>query len=206
MSLSVGDSICLEPHNDEDYTSPTHASTTQAPKPTAAPVPSSIANGTNENCAQYYFVQEGDYCNQIIVKFGISLADFLFLNQGINAECTNLMAEDSYCVAPVGPINMYPGHPDYVDPTSTIPDIPFSDLPKATFTPPAITDESGPATTSTSTASTLTTDTTAKPTETELPIRDGAAEGCTKYYAVVPPQTCQEVLDANNLTIAEFYA
>ncbi|EEU41641.1 uncharacterized protein NECHADRAFT_87919 [Fusarium vanettenii 77-13-4] len=294
MSLSVGDSICLEPHNDEDYTSPTHVSTTQAPKPTAAPVPSNIANGTNENCAQYYFVQEGDYCNQIIVKFGISLADFLFLNQGINAECTNLMAEDSYCVAPVGPINMYPGHPDYVDPTSTIPNIPFSDLPKATFTPPAITglpaylpranstrkdcliyvngtdlqvdmswgssfsgcvelakiwgisldelqnwnpslnttspdcgfsegfsycmaaymkvntytgeDEAGSTATSTSTASTPTTDTTAEPTETELPIRDGAAEGCTKYYAVVPPQTCQEVLDANNLTIAEFYA
>ncbi|KAJ3529969.1 hypothetical protein NM208_g9529 [Fusarium decemcellulare] len=294
VQLYTCDTICLEPHDDEDYAPITRTTTTLMPKPTAAPVPSNIANGTNENCAQFYSVQIGDYCNQIIMAFSISLQDFLFLNQGINAECTNLFAEESYCVAPVGPINMYPGHPDYVDPVTVTPDVAFSDLPNATFTAPVMTglptylprangtrkdcliyidgtdlqvdmswsfsfsacaelagtwemsldelqnwnpslnatspdcafsedfsycmaaykklntytgeDESESAATSTTTASTASTDTTAEPTETELPIRDGAAEGCTKYYAVVPPQTCQEVLDANNLTIAEFYA
>ncbi|KAL2752064.1 carbohydrate-binding module family 50 protein [Sodiomyces alcalophilus JCM 7366] len=291
MSLSVGDSICLEPHGDEDYTPPTHTPTTPAPEPTAAPVPSNIANGTNEHCAQYYSVQQGDYCNQIVIKFSISLADFLFLNQGVNAECTNLFAEESYCVSPVGPINMYPGHPDYVAPTPTLPHTPFSDLPKATFVPPAITDlptylprapgtrndcliyvngtdlqidmswgfsfsacselvetwdislaelqnwnpslnttspDCAPSeeysycmaaykktntytpapTTSQSEPEPSTTsgDTPADPTPSELPIRDGAAENCKTYYPVVSGQTCQEVLDDNNLTIAEFYA
>ncbi|KAH8679455.1 hypothetical protein BGZ61DRAFT_396391 [Ilyonectria robusta] len=289
LSLSVGDTICLEPHGDEEYTVPTHTTTTPTPEPTAAPVPSNIATGTNKNCAQYYSVQPGDYCNQIILKFSISLSDFLFLNQGLNTECTNLFAEESYCVSPVGPINLYPGHPDYVGPSSSISDIPFSDLPKATFTAPAITglptqlprakgtrsdcviymdgtelqidmgwsssfsaceeltevwDISlaelhnwNPSLNTTSRDCTFseeysycmaaylrtntrtpdpdseielepetTTADTAEPTSVELPIRDGAAENCKTYYAVVSGQTCQEVLDANGLTIAEFYA
>lgn len=74
-----------------------------------------------------------------MVKFSISLEDFLFLNQAVNKNCTDLLADQSYCVSPVGPINLYPGHPDYVAPTSTKPEIPWSELPKATFTPPAIT-------------------------------------------------------------------
>ncbi|RMJ12213.1 hypothetical protein CDV36_008133 [Fusarium kuroshium] len=117
-----------------------YTSTTQVPVPTPAPVPSNIASGTNKNCAQFYSVEIGDYCNQIIMKFSILLEDFLFLNQGVNKECTNLYAEESYCVSPVGPINMYPGHPDYVDPITVVADINFNDLPNATFSAPAITD------------------------------------------------------------------
>lgn len=139
MSLSVGHAVCLTPHDDEDYATVTRTTTTPSPAPTAAPVPSNIASGTNENCAEYYTVQIGDYCNQIIMGYSISLQDFLFLNSGLNAECTNLFAEEAYCVRPVGPVNMYPGHPDYVEPTSTVPDIAWSDLPPATFSPPAIT-------------------------------------------------------------------
>ncbi|KPM42246.1 hypothetical protein AK830_g4356 [Neonectria ditissima] len=293
MSLSVGHTVCLEPHDDEDYLPITRTTTTTTSEPTAAPVPSNIASGTNHNCAQYYSVQVGDYCNQIILGYAISLQDFLFLNQGLNAECTNLYAEEAYCVSPVGPINMYPGHPDYIDPTTTTADIAFDDLAKATFTAPAITGlptylprangtrkdciiymdgidlqvdmswgssvsaceelaqvweislnelnnwnpslnttssdcafsedlsycmaayrkfntyTGEPETTqlsSTTAAATTSTATTAEPSSTELPIRDGAAEDCKKYYAVVSPQTCQEALDANGLTIAEFYA
>lgn len=139
ISLSVGHTVCVEPHADEDYAPITRTTTTPAPEPTAAPVPSNIASGTYENCAEFYSVQVGDYCNQIILGFSISLQDFLFLNQGVNAECTNLFAEESYCVRSVGPVNMYPGHPDYVDPTTTTPDVGFGDLAKATFTSPAIT-------------------------------------------------------------------
>ncbi|RSL86748.1 hypothetical protein CDV31_016358 [Fusarium ambrosium] len=293
LSMSVGDTICLEPHDDEDYAPITRTATTESPAATAAPVPSNISNGTNENCAQFYSVEIGDYCNQVIMKFSISLQDFLFLNQGVNDECTNLFAKESYCVLPVGPINMYPGHPEYIDPATEVPDIDFDDLPSATFTAPVITgvatylprangtrkdcyifmdgtdlqvdmswgfsfsacvevvnvwgisldelqnwnpsldtaspdcafgeeysycmaaykrvdtytgEPDEPETAITSEVASSTTSKSAEPTSTELPIRDGAAEGCKTYYAVIPPMTCQDVLDANKITIAQFYA
>ncbi|KAF4950590.1 hypothetical protein FGADI_8104 [Fusarium gaditjirri] len=140
VQLYTCHSICLEPHDDEDYAPITRPATTQVPVATPAPVPSNIASGTNKNCAQFYSVEIGDYCNQIIMKFSILLEDFLFLNQGVNKECTNLYAKESYCVSPVGPTNMYPDHPDYVDPTTVVADINFNDLPNATFSAPAITD------------------------------------------------------------------
>ncbi|SPJ79174.1 uncharacterized protein FTOL_07565 [Fusarium torulosum] len=139
LSLSVGHTICLEPHDDNDYKPITRTITSKPPGATAAPVPSNIADRTNKNCALYYSVEVGDYCNQVIMKFSIPLPDFLFLNQGVNKECTNLFAKESYCVSPLGPIDMYPGHPDYVDPTTAVPNINFNDLPKATFTAPVIT-------------------------------------------------------------------
>lgn len=69
---------------------------------TAVPVPTNIANGTNKDCGQYYQVVPGDYCNMIVIKFGISLSDFVFLNPVINVNCTNLFAGESYCVKAVG--------------------------------------------------------------------------------------------------------
>ncbi|GAW17906.1 hypothetical protein ANO14919_073750 [Xylariales sp. No.14919] len=137
---SVGDSICVTPPGDDEY-NPTPAPTTSTPAPsaTAVPVPDDIAVGTTENCANYYKVLPEEYCNLLIVRFSISLDDFLFLNQGVNANCTNLYAKESYCVAPVGPINEYPGHPDYIPPASTISEMPYDNLPKATFTAPAMT-------------------------------------------------------------------
>lgn len=103
------------------------------------PVPTNTAEGTNKKYAEYYTVEEGDYCNKIILKFSISLDDFLFLNSGVNKNCTNLFAEESYCVAPVGSIDDYPGSPGYVPPESSISDSPYSNLPKATYTAPKIT-------------------------------------------------------------------
>ncbi|KAI0523940.1 hypothetical protein F5B22DRAFT_633991 [Xylaria bambusicola] len=140
IDKSVGDSICVTPPGDDEYNpAPAPTTSTPAPSATAAPVPDDIAQGTTKNCSNYYQVQPDEYCNLLIVKFSISLEDFLFLNQGVNANCTNLFAFESYCVAPLGPINQYPGHPDYIPPGSTISDMPYSNLPKATFTAPAIT-------------------------------------------------------------------
>ena len=72
---------------------------------TSAPVaaiPTNVAQHVNPHCGQYYTTVEGDYCNLLIVKFAISLDDFLFLNKDVNANCTNLLARYSYCVKPVG--------------------------------------------------------------------------------------------------------
>lgn len=54
-------------------------------------------------------------------------------------SCTNLWADYSYCVKPVGSVDLYPGHPNYVPPSETYSTVPYDSLPKATYTPPAIT-------------------------------------------------------------------
>jgi hypothetical protein len=82
--------------------------------PLAAAVPSDVANGTNHVCGKYYKVKPRDYRNLLIMKFGISLSDFRFLNSGINASCTNLFSEKSYCVEPAGDINDYSGRSGYI--------------------------------------------------------------------------------------------
>ncbi|EKG15791.1 Peptidoglycan-binding Lysin subgroup [Macrophomina phaseolina MS6] len=67
----------------------------------AAPVPTDAAPDT-KTCGRWYDVQPGDYCNLLTLKFGISLDDFIFLNPTINTNCTNLLADVSYCVQAVG--------------------------------------------------------------------------------------------------------
>jgi hypothetical protein len=89
-------------------------------------VPGDAANGTNDECARYYKAVSGDYCNLIIIKFGISLEDFRFLNSATNENCTNLYADESYCVQAVGDINTYSGRAGYATATS---------VPVSEFTP-----------------------------------------------------------------------
>lgn len=97
----VGDQLCVSLPG-TPYVDP--APTTIAPSipTTPAPVPTDVADGTNENCGRYYKAIVGDYCNALLMKFSINLKDFLFLNSAINENCTNLYAEESYCVQPVG--------------------------------------------------------------------------------------------------------
>ncbi|KAK6220001.1 LysM domain-containing protein [Colletotrichum tabaci] len=94
--------------------------------------------GSNKPCARWYDVEAGDYCNLVVLKFAISLDDFLFLNAGINANCTNLYAGESYCVQPVGDIHTYDARPGYdsvtIDPSATFTGVPFTMLPNATVT------------------------------------------------------------------------
>lgn len=160
IGRSVGDVICLSPPGDEGYTTSTAATipATTTPEASAAPIPTDIAQGTTENCAEYYLVQPGDYCNEIILKYSISLDDFLFLNSGLNENCTNLYAYESYCVSPVGPIDQYPGHPGYILPSCSLSLVSYRNLPKTTFTPPTFTQ--APST---------------------LPLADGTRQDCLIY-------------------------
>ncbi|EXM15456.1 hypothetical protein FOTG_16192 [Fusarium oxysporum f. sp. vasinfectum 25433] len=130
IARSVDDTICLEPPADDNYTpsrTSTLGSTTPTSEPSATPVPTEISNGTTNNNAQYYRVEAGDYCNKAIIKYSITLGDFLFLNQGVNQNYTNSFAEEDSIVEPVGPIQNYPDHPDYVPPIATVSKIPFDD-------------------------------------------------------------------------------
>ena len=128
-------SVCTVQQNDtcDGISSANNISTTQL----LAWNPTDIASGSNTDCGRWYNVYPGDYCNLVVIKFGISLSDFLFLNPELNANCTNLYANESYCVLPVGNIADYPGNPGYVPTaTSTGPLVVYSSLPNATYVPP----------------------------------------------------------------------
>ncbi|MCJ1250760.1 hypothetical protein MMC30_007988 [Trapelia coarctata] len=137
VNRSVGSQICISSPG-TPYTGPI---VTSAPGTTLAPTvvspPPTVASGTNTQCSQYYLVQPGDYCNLLTIKFSISLDDFRFLNPAINDNCTNLFADESYCVAPVGDITQYPGHSGYIPPPTAYSTIPWTSFPKATFVPPS---------------------------------------------------------------------
>lgn len=96
-----GAQVCINAPG-KPYVIPTLSVLAPSVVSTAAPVPTDVANGTNTSCGKYYKVVPGDYCNMIVIKFGISLSDFIFLNPVINANCTNLFAYESYCVESVG--------------------------------------------------------------------------------------------------------
>ncbi|RMD41456.1 hypothetical protein DV735_g3659, partial [Chaetothyriales sp. CBS 134920] len=97
-----------------------------------APVPTNAHQDSNTRCVTWYTVQEGDYCQAVSIRQGISLQDFHFLNPQINEECTNLWLGTAYCVQAVGDIRTYSGYPStseaytltsasYTTTTSTLP-------------------------------------------------------------------------------------
>lgn len=97
----VGDQICVSPPGDL-YVDPPETTLAPTIPITPAPVPTDIANGTNPRCGKFYQVQPDEYCNLLVVKFAISLDDFLFLNPSLYTNCTNLFAFESYCIQAVG--------------------------------------------------------------------------------------------------------
>ncbi|KAK4163124.1 hypothetical protein QBC43DRAFT_355514, partial [Cladorrhinum sp. PSN259] len=56
-------------------------------------------------------VEAGDYCALILLKFRLALSGFYFLNPQVDSTCSNLWANTSYCVNPVGNIEIYSGYP-----------------------------------------------------------------------------------------------
>ncbi|KAI1283287.1 carbohydrate-binding module family 50 protein [Xylaria sp. FL0933] len=136
LAKSLGLELCVGSPGPQ-YTAPTVSTT---PLPTIAtvpvPVPTDVANGTTANCGNYYQALPGDYCNKLLVKFGISLSNFRILNPEINADCTNLFAYESYCVLPVGNINSYPGSPGFsVSANLSGTAVSFGSLPSPTYVP-----------------------------------------------------------------------
>lgn len=86
---------------------PTEAPSTPVPRPTNAAVESA------EQCAKWYTVQDGDYCQVVSIRQNIALRDFFFLNPSIDApDCvTNLWLDTAYCVQALGDIATYTGYP-----------------------------------------------------------------------------------------------
>ncbi|KAK4200451.1 LysM domain-protein [Triangularia verruculosa] len=136
LSRMNGTQLCISAPG-EDFVPPETTNLAPITPTTAAPIPSNTAAGSNGYCGKWYNVQIGDYCNLLTLKFAISLVDFIFLNPMVNENCTNLFAQESYCVQPVGDINTYSGRPGYMTmtPGPSIPHTAFSNLPSATAKP-----------------------------------------------------------------------
>ncbi|KEY74070.1 hypothetical protein S7711_02659 [Stachybotrys chartarum IBT 7711] len=80
------------------------------PEPTQGPTPPNAHPDSNERCASWYTVVEGDYCDRIANDASLTTGDFYFLNQGLDESCSNLELGTAYCVRPVGDITTYPGY------------------------------------------------------------------------------------------------
>lgn len=159
LDMMNGTTLCVEPPGPKLPP----AQTTNVPPVTptsAAPIPANTAIGSNKPCGRWYEVEAGDYCNTVTLKFAISLEDFVFLNTGINTNCTNLYAQESYCIQAIGDINNYPGRPGYnsitIDPNEAFTGIPFTMLPNATIT--------------------------LDPRPTKVPLATGVRNDCTFYF------------------------
>lgn len=117
MAKMNGSQVCVSAPG-KPYVTPTVSLVAPTIATTAAPVPTDVASGVNSRCGRYYHVVVGDYCNMIVVKFKITMADFIFLNPSINANCTNLLADESYCIQAVGdskPLRVfYPPFPNLI--------------------------------------------------------------------------------------------
>ena len=81
----IGDEICIGSPG-KPYVKPTASFSAVTSAATPAPVPTDVAEDTNHKCGRYYKAVVGDYCNLIVLKFGISLDDFVFLNPAINSK------------------------------------------------------------------------------------------------------------------------
>jgi hypothetical protein len=90
MKRLVGSSICVSSPGPQ-YQPPSSVSLAPITATAAAPVPSNARDMSNRECGLWYQVGTGDYCNLLVLRFGISLPDFIFLNPTINSNCTNLL-------------------------------------------------------------------------------------------------------------------
>ncbi|KAI0595745.1 carbohydrate-binding module family 50 protein [Biscogniauxia sp. FL1348] len=153
----VGDQVCISMPGIA-YVDPAPTVIAPTTATTAAPVPTDVAPGVNMNCGRYYQVQPDEYCNMIVLRFGISLADFRLLNPDINDNCTNLFAYESYCVMPVGDISSYSSRSGAITtPTTTIPFTSILSLDPVTDSAPIV-------------------------TSTSLPVAAGTREDCSRYF------------------------
>ena len=87
IALSVGHQICISPPGSGPIPPPASTTTTlPGPTQTAAPVPPDVEPDTTTHCAEYHYVVPDEYCNLLVMRYGISLPDFMFLNQGVNEK------------------------------------------------------------------------------------------------------------------------
>jgi LysM repeat protein len=106
---------------------------------TQAPTPNNTQGESNPYCGQWYTIQPDDTCASISLAFGITLADFYFLNSQVDkTRCGNLWLGYAYCVKAVGNIQTYPDYPVVVPSTSFTRPPPANKTTFPAFDPPPL--------------------------------------------------------------------
>jgi hypothetical protein len=95
---------------------PNQPTSCEQPKPTSTTTPGNgVATPTPtqfnmvSNCEQFYLVKEGDTCQQIAAKSGISEAQFKTWNPSVGSSCGGIWPNAYVCVRTIGfvpPINL----------------------------------------------------------------------------------------------------
>ena len=190
-----------------------------------APIPSDLAQAANVNtstCAEYYTVQSGDSCAGIETNFGLTNDQFLALNPGVTAQCTNIVSGEAYCV-----LSIYAGGPVITGPPSNVAPgtittnctgyytVVSGDSCSAIETKYNITDTlfhaMNPELTSTCTnlivgdayciGTSNTTSTSGPPSN----LASGSLANCTTYDTVVSGQSCATIVSTYAITLSDFF-
>ncbi|ODM15751.1 hypothetical protein SI65_08985 [Aspergillus cristatus] len=103
-NLIISNNICIGPSGTQ-YTPTTIAGATatktnQYATATVSP-DSTTAGGTTDKCGKYHKVSAGDTCEQISLKYSISVDLFLAINPSAGRGCSFLSPGIEYCVFPM---------------------------------------------------------------------------------------------------------
>ncbi|CAK7246279.1 MAG: hypothetical protein STHCBS139747_007905 [Sporothrix thermara] len=101
IGLLTGYYVCVGVTDATTSVKPTTTSTsTSAPATsTVSKAPSPLQPGTSDSCTASHLVVSGDSCSAIESAAGISSAQFLAWNTGVNADCSNIYVGYYVCVA-----------------------------------------------------------------------------------------------------------
>ncbi|KAJ7222200.1 hypothetical protein GGX14DRAFT_352573 [Mycena pura] len=187
-NLPLFPTICISPHG--GFTDLGNggglAVPTATPTATVAP-PGQTPPGTTANCGAWYFVEPGNFCQQVALNNSITLDDFITLNPEIDANCTNLWAEYFYCVAPFPPLSA----------TSTVPMVTSNATAVGTLLVMSLTTATTP----------LTTQNLASATGIPAPTQIAAGtvtSGCAWYYTMDAGFNCTWIESYFNISEADF--
>ncbi|EHK41986.1 hypothetical protein TRIATDRAFT_31285, partial [Trichoderma atroviride IMI 206040] len=129
-------------------------------------------------------VEAGDYCAAILLKFSLALSDFYFLNPQVDSTCSNLWANTSYCVKPVGNIETYSGYTTATEAT--------------TFTRPVTTTDFVP-----SSIQTATLQPTASGTISDCYVYENAFDANSKIEYLSAADSCSSWAHFANVTVEQ---
>ncbi|GFF42111.1 autolysin [Aspergillus udagawae] len=94
-SLPPGVYYCVFPMQDWNSTAPNANTTTTS---TYVTPPTATPTGTTQYCYLWHVVANGDQCSTLEAVYGISFSQLRTWNPQVNADCTNLLLGEAYCV------------------------------------------------------------------------------------------------------------
>ncbi|KAK5652626.1 hypothetical protein OQA88_10219 [Cercophora sp. LCS_1] len=166
-----------------------------------------VLPGTSTQCVYWHDNNGFLTCDQVVSLNYITVEQFRQYNPSIGAGCTNLQSGYSYCVEinpklPIGGVTTTSSTSSSTSTAST------SSTKSSPTTLTTITTSKTSSTSSSSSTSTTTTPTPTKPGNgitTPTPTQPGMVSNCDAFHFVKPGSTCNDVLTANSITLAQLY-